>query len=309
LENNRSRRQYATDFPVIFVAGQASNNPVIWQSNDNGQNFNLCAAPCPVDVWSVDRDTWFIGGYDGGKGHVYLTNNAGNLYSTPAEVGSQPLTTIAVSPDYPQDKTILTGNTIGQIYLSTDNGVNFYLLGQQLPLTASIGKISLAFDPQFKKNKTIYAASDAKVTTTGRDRIFRFTVGKSSGWQSIYSSLPNNAIIKQIAIASDGTLYAVNTEAVAAADKKGGCVHSLNPISSAPAFETMLGGLDDAVTLNKLSICGNQLWTVDTRNMRLMTFIDNLVLPVSLVSPDDQASGLDTTGLMIKWQPLNGATE
>jgi hypothetical protein len=43
--------------------------------------------------------------------------------------------------------------------------------------------------------------------------------------------------------------------------------------------------------------------------MRLMTFIDNLVLPVSLVSPDDQASGLDITGLIIKWQSLNGATE
>jgi len=302
--------QYATDSPVILIAGQASNNPVIWQSNDNGQNFNLRAAPCPVDVWSiVDRDTWFIGGYDGGKGQVYLTNNAGNSYATPAEAGSQPLTAIAVSPDYPQDKTILTGNTVGQVYLSTDNGANFYLLGQQLPLATGTGKISLAFDPQFKKNKIIYAASDAKVTTTGRDRIFRFTVGKSTSWQSTYSALPDNAIIKQITISSDGTLYAVNNEAVAAADKKGGCVRSLNPTASAPAFETMLGGLDDAVTLNKLSICGNQLWTVDTRNMRLMTFIDNLVLPVSLVSPDDQAPGLDTTGLIIKWQSLNGATE
>jgi hypothetical protein len=40
-----------------------------------------------------------------------------------------------------------------------------------------------------------------------------------------------------------------------------------------------------------------------------MTFIDNLTLPASLVSPDDQAPGLDTNGLMIKWQPLNGVTE
>ena len=194
-------------------------------------------------------------------------------------MGSQPLTAMVVSPDYTQDKTILAGNTVGQVYLSEDNGANFYLLGQQLPLTTGTGRISLAFDSQFKKNKIIYAATDAKVTTTSKERIFRFTIGKSTSWQSVYGSLPDNAIIKQLAIANDGTLYAVNTEAVVTADKKGGFVRSLNPTSSSPTFETMLSGLDDAITLNKLSICGNQLWTVDTKNMRLMTFIDSLAMP------------------------------
>ena len=291
------------------MAGQINNNPVIWESNDNGQNFNLHAAPCSIDVWSiVDSDTWFIGGYNGNKGQVYQTNSGGNLYSAPADVGSQPLTAIAVSPGYAQDKTILVGNTVGQVYLSEDDGANFYLLGQQLPLTAGTGRINVASDSSFKKNKIAYASTDAKVTTAGRDRIFRFIVGKSTSWQSIYGSLPDNAVIKQLATADDGTLHAVNTEAVVAADKKGGFVRSLNPTSSSPVFETMLSGLDDAVTLNKLSICGNQLWTIDTRNIRLMTFNDNLTLPVSLVSPDDKASGLDTTALNLNWQALNGAT-
>ena len=214
-----------------------------------------------------------------------------------------------VSPNYTQDKTVLAGNTVGQVYLSEDNGTNFNLLGQQLPLTAGIGRISLAFDSKFNENKIIYATTDAKVTSTSKERIFRFTIGKSTSWQSIYGSLPDNAIIKQLAIANDGTLYAVNTEAIVTADKKGGVVRSLDPTSSSPTFETMLSGLDDTITLNKLSVCGNQLWTVDTKNTRLMTFIDSLSAPVTLVSPDNKASGLDTTNLNLKWQTLNGATE
>ena len=39
--------QYGTDSPVIFVAGQKNSNPVIWKSNDNGQNFTVISRPAP----------------------------------------------------------------------------------------------------------------------------------------------------------------------------------------------------------------------------------------------------------------------
>ena len=302
--------QYSANSPIILVAGQKDNNPIIWKSNDNGQTFTLRAAPCAIDTWSiVDGNIWFIGGYDGSKGLVFRTINGGNFYTSQAEAGSQPLTAVMASPNYTQDKTVLAGNTIGQVYLSEDNGTTFKLLGQQLPLTTGTGRINLAFDSKFSENKIIYATSDAKVTSTSKERIFRFTIGQSTSWQSVYGSLPDNAIIKQVAIANDGTLYAVNTQAIVTADKKGGVVRSLNPLYSAPTFETMLRELEDTVTLNKLSVCGNQLWTVDTKNTRLMTIIDSLSLPVILVSPDDKASGLDTAKLNLKWQTLSGATE
>jgi hypothetical protein len=47
---------------------------------------------------------------------------------------------------------------------------------------------------------------------------------------------------------------------------------------------------------------------VDTKNTRLMTFLDSLSVPVTLVSPDNDAAGLDITHLSLKWQPVNGAT-
>jgi hypothetical protein len=115
------------------------------------------------------------------------------------------------SPNYTQDKTVLAGNTVGQIYLSEDNGTSFKLLGQQLPLTTGTGRISLTFDSKFSENKVIYVTPDAKVTSTSKERIFRFTIGKSTSWQSIYGSLPDNAIIKKVAIANDRTLYSINT--------------------------------------------------------------------------------------------------
>ncbi|MDD5287729.1 MAG: hypothetical protein PHY28_01275 [Dehalococcoidales bacterium] len=302
--------QYSADTPILLVAGQKDSNPVIWKSTDNGQSFTLRVAPCGVDAWTiVDSNTWCIGGYDGSKGLVYRTTNGGGFYTPPVEAGGQPLTAVIASPDYLQDKTIVAGNTVGQVYLSDDNGATFWLLGQQLPLSTGTGRISLAFDSKFGENKTLYAITDAKVTSTSKERIFRFTLDKSTSWQSIYGSLPDNAIIKQATIAGDGTLYAVNTQAAVNADKKGGVVRSLNPTYSAPTFETMLRGLEDTVTLNKLSVCGNQLWTIDTKNTRLLTFNDSLVSSVTLVSPDDKIAGLDTANLALKWQTLSGATE
>jgi photosystem II stability/assembly factor-like uncharacterized protein len=302
--------QYSPDSPIVLVVGQANSNPVIWKSNDNGQHFVSCSTPCSVDTISiVDNNTWFIGGYNGSKGLIYRTNNGGGLYSIPAEAGSQSLTAVVASPSYSQDKTVLAGNSIGQIYLSQDNGANFDLLGQALPLTSGIGRICLAYDSKFSENKIVYAATDAKLISTSKDRIFRFAIGQSSTWLSISGSLPDSAIIKQIVVANDGTLYAENTQSIVSAEKKGGVVRSLNPTFSSPTFETLLSGLDDTITLNKLSFFDNQLWVVDTLNIRLMTFVDSLALPMTLVSPEKRVSGLDTISLNLKWQVMAGATK
>jgi hypothetical protein len=39
-----------------------------------------------------------------------------------------------------------------------------------------------------------------------------------------------------------------------------------------------------------------------------MTFIDSLTSPLTLVSPEDKAAGLQTTALNLKWQTNNAAT-
>jgi hypothetical protein len=102
-------------------------------------------------------------------------------------------------------------------------------------------------------------------------------------------------------------VYALNAQPAAAADMKGGVIRSLNPTYSAPTFETVLSGLEDAVTLNGMSMFGNQLWVIDTKNMRLMTFVDTLTLPTALTTPVDKAPGLDTINLNLKWEAVDSA--
>ena len=80
----------------------------------------------------VDDNSWFIGSFDGANGRVYLTTNSGLTYSEGAVVGDQPLNSIALSPNYNEDETLLVGNKDGWVYWSEDNGKSF----QPLPFDA-----------------------------------------------------------------------------------------------------------------------------------------------------------------------------
>ena len=304
--------QYGNDSQVIFVAGSSNGNPAIWKSTDNGQSFIRRTTRDPdtgvhfnINIWAVVNDnTLFVGSYDGSNGLVYYTTNSGSSYSNGAVVGSNSLNSIALSPDYEQDETILVGNTNGWVYWSNDNGTSFEPLPPDAtspPLTT--GSISVAFDPEFSNNNTIYAASNTEATTDDKERIYRFIIGKSTTWESIDSTLSDETTIDQLMVSADGTLYAINSK------PDGGMERSLNPTYSlGPTFETVTRGLDDGATLTGLWLCDNQLWSIEEANTRLMTYTDSLTLPVTLTSPPDEAPGIDTRNAHLDWETLDGAT-
>jgi len=134
---------------VVFIAGSSSNGPAIWQSTNNGQRFICRPTFDPdtgnsfsIDTWAVVNDTTlFTGSYDGSNGRVHRTDNGGFFYSTGASVGSQSLNSIALSPDYEQDETILAGNTNGWAYRSQNNGSTF------TPLPSDAGSAPLGRVP------------------------------------------------------------------------------------------------------------------------------------------------------------------
>jgi hypothetical protein len=303
--------QYGNDNQVVFLAGSGDGSPVIWRSADNGQSFMRRSAPLPVDQWAVVNDTsLFLAGYDGSNGRLYYTSNNGLSYSTGAVVGSQSLRSIVLSPNYNQDGVILAGNSNGWVYWSNNNGASFEPLPSAAILPPLTGNISVTFDPKFSSNRTVYAASD-----TPDGGIYRFVIGTSTSWQSIDSNLPAGGMIGNLAVSADGTLYAANFQQVDTANGKGGMERCLGPVSGSGAtFETVTRGLDGGATLYGLWLRGNQLWSIDTTNNRLMTFIDSLTQPVVLASPQNQAPGIGTiTGGTISdvslfWQPLDGAT-
>jgi hypothetical protein len=293
------------------LVATSGGNSAIWKSTDNGDTFTHREAPFPIDTWTVvNDDSLFLGSYDGSNGLVYGTINSGFFYSPRAVAGSQPLKSMALSPDYEQDKTLLVGNTNGWVYISQDDGSSFKPLP---PYTASpplTGNITVAFDLKFSSNKVVYAASDSKVTTGNKERLYRFIVGQSSAWESIDSTLPIGSILSQLAASTDGTLYAINSQQTDVAGQEGGMERSLNPTYPlSPTFETVTRGLTDGATLNGLWLRGSQLWSIDTTHTVLMTYIDSLVRPVTLTSPPEAASGVGIENINLEWERLKGATE
>ncbi len=294
---------------VVFIAGSSNGNPAIWRSTDNGQSFTHQSVPFPIDIWVwavVNNNTLFVGSFDDINllGLVYFTTDSGSSYSTPAVVGSYQIHSIALSPNYDEDETILVGNTNGWVYWSNDNGSSFEPLPQDATSAPFTGSITVAFDPEYSTNNTIYAASD-----TADEGIYRFVIGTSTSWKNIDNTLPEGGMIGQLMISADGTLYATNFKV------DGGMERSLNPTySPGPTFETVTFGLDSSATLNGLWLSGNQLWSIDTYNTRLMTFADSLAVPVTLTSPPDQAPGIGTMigstirDVSLNWKSSSDAT-
>jgi hypothetical protein len=89
---------------------------------------------------------------------------------------------------------------------------------------------------------------------------------------------------------------------------KGGLERSIDPTLTAPSFATINNGLDNGITLKKLWIQGNNLWTIDFANSRLLVYSDSLVSPVNLTSPANGASGLEVRNVTLSWESLSGAS-
>jgi hypothetical protein len=294
--------QYGDDNRVVLVAGASNDSPAIWKSSDDGQSFDHRRTPLPVETWAVvDDSTWFIGGYDGTNGRLYLAANSGSSYSLGTAVGDQPLSSLALSPNYIEDGIILVGNKDGWVYRSNDNGQSFDPLPLDAVTSPLSGTITVAFDPDYADNSTVYAASDG----TG-EGVYRFIIG-GSNWKKLDS--PADGMMGQIVLSTEGVLYYANF----AAD--GGMERCLNPTYPlGPSFESVTRGLKEEAKLVGLWLQGQRLWSLDSENTEVVSYIDSLTAPVSLLSPLDGAPGvgllIENTAMNISldWETLAGAT-
>ncbi|MDP2916372.1 MAG: hypothetical protein Q8O16_00415 [Dehalococcoidia bacterium] len=297
---------------VMFVAGTSGGNPVVWRSTDNGQSFIRFSSRDPntsnaltIGAWAVaPDDSLIVGSYDGTNGVICRTASGGLFYISRATAGTASLNHMALSPGFSKDKTVLTGTSAGWVYLSSDGGLTFQALPPDAAAAPIGGLVYVAFDSDYSRNKTVYAASD----TAGKG-IYRFVVGKSTEWEKIDVTLPAGSKITGMTVSADGVLYASNSLAVDAANKKGGMERSLDPTYSlGPSFETVTRGLPDGATLKRICVAGNRLWSMELTGVKLMTFVDSHATPVKPVAPADKAPGLDTTNVTLEWESVKGAT-
>lgn len=294
--------QYGADGSVVVLAG-TSGEGAIWNSDDDGQTFVRRIAGFPIDVLAVaSNDDYFIGSYNGSAGMVYRTVDGGVSYSPASIAGFQPLKTIALSPNFQQDMTVLAGNSNGWVYLSTDTGASFDSLPAGANSSTFSGNMYVAFDRQYSSSRLIYTASDNPSTASSKSRLHRYTVGESQQWENLDFMLDVGGMLGQLCVLPGGSLYAANSH------DNGGMERSINPgAASYPFFEKVNAGLSDKAALNGLWGSGNQLWSLDTRNNMLVTYVDTLSAPVVLMKPEAGASAVDTRNAALEWQWIESA--
>jgi len=304
--------QYRHDFPNVYLAGSIGGRPALWKSADGGQAFMRrfiidpdTSADISVNTWEiVNESTLLIGSFDGAKGRIYRTANSGFSYAGGAYAGTLTPASLLLSPHYDEDGTILMGNTGGWVYWSQDKGASFEPLPPNAASPPLTGTISVAFDPDFRHNRTVYAAS-----TTADKGIYRFIIGKSTAWERIDGTLPAGGTINQLRLSTEGVLYAADSLAGA------GIERCLNPAYIlGPTFETVTRGLGSTSSLTGLWAQGHRLWSIDAMNVKLMTLNDTLTAPVSLRAPVKNARGVGTllqtaiNNVALDWEAVLDAT-
>jgi hypothetical protein len=110
-----------------------------------------------------------------------------------------------------------------------------------------------------------------------------------------------------VVASANGVLYGVYSRNATGENNKGGVERSINPTyQPRPVFETITKGVADGISLRKLWMQNTTLWTIDATNGKLLTYIDNVISPVVLISPEDKASELNIRNVMIVWESQAG---
>ncbi len=315
---------------TVFIA-ESINKPRVWRSIDNGFHFS----PLSKTGTSGTISSWVIVGrkvvlVGDSHGNFYRTDNGGTTWKAITSTGLSDFSSLAISPDYENDGTILASDSTGGVYLSEDRGETWQRLG--ISPSGLGANTVVAFSPFYKKDRIVYAA-DAS-TDTG---ILRFTIGSSDEWERIDKVNPKRSEeatkasktnISALEVIGNGdnlsTLYATHSSPVVKrvegiAPAEGGLVRCLNPEahltpeSKAPLFEIVNEGLKEGTTLVGLWSTHSSptiLWSIDTSNIPniLYTYTDTLSLPLEILSPADGAPTGDETSAQVAWQEVDSAT-
>jgi photosystem II stability/assembly factor-like uncharacterized protein len=300
---------YSTDGTVLYIAGESGANPAVWISEDNGQSFRLyptldpsAGAAFPIDDMAIiDNDSLLIASHDLSRSMVFRSDNKGFTYSAGISAGLYMISSLELSPTYPEDSAVLAGNTHGQVFLSINAGVSFTLLPSETGGSLLSGTMQAVFDPRYGTNHHIYT-----VDNTAGAGIFRFTIGESDAWTSIDTNLLATTVIDDIYVSDNGVLYAANSVIDA------GMERGIDPQSPHPGFDTVTDGLINGLVLDRITGSGRRLWGGDMSHGKLITYEDTLTAPVILSTPIDSSNGLGTLvdheikNITIDWEPLEG---
>jgi hypothetical protein len=220
-------------------------------------------------------------------GGVTKTTDAGFLWSTPAKATG--LTDGYSLKSLGPDLLIAGALTTGEVAYSTNGNSSW------TKVTANItpgGHVRVAADGLADGDHIYAVANDGG---TAAKNVNRWTIGTSTTWTKLGTATAATFNFTGIALADDGTLYAIGWDPMGAALSNSDLYRAASPTATTVTFDVV--PLSDATTGTELGVSpqgfrlspgSNKLWAIDTVADKLYVYTDTLVaVGPTLAAPAD----------------------
>jgi len=325
----RPSPEFATDNTVFFADVGGVN---IRKSSNGGGTWVASVAPATIgDMLVQNATTYYLGAYAAAQ--VRKTTNNGWTYALATITGATGVSEIKMAAN----GDILVGTQNGRVYRSTNDGITYTQVGAGI---TNATKVVVAFDANYATNGIIYAGSPgiAAAPCVGVFRISANTaVPTVTAWTNIDGTEPLNPRVIAIEVASDGTLYAADSNVAAAA--AGGLFRSINPTAPVVVLitkelvtladglvGTALGGAiigggwgldgswgtaDDVIGVTALTEGSNTITAANSAaGNSLATYTDSIMSTVAptMTGPRNKAEVDSFAAVTLAWKAVTGAT-
>jgi len=204
---------YTTDSLLYWADGSVAAGS-IRRTTNGGNSFVTTSAPglgaaTITAIEALDTNALLVGASDA---TIKLSGNRGFIWATKTATGiATRVSSIARSPNYAADSTVVLGDASQAVFKSTNGGSTWARMGSVNFFTAG-ADITVGFDTNYATNSAVYAASG-----TAADGIRRFDSASTTSWTSINtlagsvygsSATATGYANKSMVSGGDGTLYA-----------------------------------------------------------------------------------------------------
>jgi hypothetical protein len=296
---------YADD-STVYVAENGTSR--IWKSTDGGERWVGLASPDSILAFAlVDADTYFTG-------HDTEIYKSGRWNYGTITDGAK---SIAVSPNFADDDTVLVGTVDGAVYISTNasatTGVKYTLVGADNSFNDN--NVVIAFDPGYTDSNIIYAGCEGDTTATSAG-VFRWDFDTSVSWLEIDDGAGTDDLdVTGLVITDEGVLYASSTH-----DDEMGVRRELGPDgpTARMAFESLTASIPGGSELESLDVItgSDVLYSISAGNdgvfgtyeydFRVITFTDTMAIAPTITAPGADAE-VGTT-VTLSWEALDSPT-
>jgi hypothetical protein len=310
---------------TVFITN--TGGTTIRRSTGGGATWSSqpSAVPAAITSWAVIDGNSVLAG--DAAGNIYKTINNGLSWSTYATGAGQSISSIALSPNYATDSTIIVGTDgaggAASVRISVNGGMTW--LSTAISNAGMTNVQRVAFDADYANNATIYTTDD---TTGGVYRcVYGTTVtwarvdNLTGGFEAATTTLGAGSVTKGtgIAVSPDGTLYVTDADTTLS-EMVSRC---LSPTAStAPIvyiyFENAMDTSTGAVLASLIpqglwmsaSGTDNKLWTIDTSVVpnKVYHYTDTLATEIILDAPLDATNLGSSSTASLSWIGLTGAT-